>query len=134
MTGGGSRIRYRVKRGDTVTSVARDFDVTVEEVRKWNKLMANARLRPGRVLIIQSAEGGNSVSSSLGPVKALANASRNSTGAGRRQVIHRVRKGDTLYTIATNYKTTIDSIRDWNKLSESENLRVGERLTIYLNR
>jgi LysM repeat protein len=48
--------------------------------------------------------------------------------------VHRVKKGDTLYAIATNYNTSINSIRDWNNLSEDGNIRIGERLTIYLQR
>jgi membrane-bound lytic murein transglycosylase D len=130
--GGASRVRHTVKRGETVAAIAKEYDVTVGELRKWNKLLANAKLRPGRVLIVQPAETGNSGSLSLDSGKSIV--SRNAAGASRRQVVHRVKKGDTLYTIATNYKTTIDSIRDWNKLSENDSLRVGERLTIYLNR
>mgnify|MGYP001359626967 CR=1 FL=1 len=47
---------------------------------------------------------------------------------------HRVKKGDPLYTIATNYNTSISSIRDWNNLSENGGIRIGERLTIYVHR
>src|SRR5262245_37695024 len=44
----GSRIRYIVQQGDTVASVARDFDVTATQIRKWNRLTSQTRLRPGR--------------------------------------------------------------------------------------
>ena len=49
------------------------------------------------------------------------------------RVVHRVKKGDTLYTIAANYNTSINSIRDWNNLSQDGSIRIGERLTIYVN-
>jgi membrane-bound lytic murein transglycosylase D len=48
----GSRIRYIVQRGDTVASIARDFDVTVAQVRKWNRLTSRTKLRPGRAVSI----------------------------------------------------------------------------------
>ena len=50
------------------------------------------------------------------------------------RVIHQVKKGETLFAIAANYRISIDSIRDWNNLSQGENLKVGDKLTIYLNR
>ncbi|HEU0005041.1 MAG TPA: LysM peptidoglycan-binding domain-containing protein, partial [Terriglobia bacterium] len=48
----GSRIRYIVQRGDSLASIARDFDVTVAQVRKWNRLTSRTKLRPGRTLSI----------------------------------------------------------------------------------
>lgn len=128
----GSRIRYTVQRGDSLASIARDFDVTVAQVRKWNRLRASAKLRPGRVLAIYSP--------SANPVLAGGAQKNAETPAGVApnskpvRVVHRVKRGDTLYTIATNYKTTVDSIRDWNHLPESNSLKVGERLTIYVSR
>lgn len=43
--------RYTVRKGDTVLSVADDFGVPPDKVRKWNRLKGNA-LRPGRTLLI----------------------------------------------------------------------------------
>lgn len=129
---GGSRIRYTVQRGDTIASIARDFDVTIAQIRKWNKLRASSKLRQGRVLTIYAANA-----AAVPPVAQNAKAARapaTASAAKRVRVVHRVRKGDTLYAIATNYRTTIDSIRDWNNLSQDDSLKVGERLTIFLNR
>jgi membrane-bound lytic murein transglycosylase D len=46
--------RYKVRRGDTVASVAADFGVPAENVRRWNRLKGNS-LKSGRVLIIHRA-------------------------------------------------------------------------------
>ena len=43
--------RYRVRRGDTVSSVAADFGVDQSSLRRWNRLKTNS-LRPGRTLVI----------------------------------------------------------------------------------
>ena len=43
--------RYRVRRGDTVLSVADDFGVPADKLRRWNRLKGN-QLRRGRVLVI----------------------------------------------------------------------------------
>lgn len=130
----GSWVRYKVKRGDTIASVARDFDVTSAQIRKWNKLGVNTRLRLGRVLVIRPPE--LMAKSSPPDNTSRQGASRHSDGANekRTRVVHRVKKGETLFAIAANYKTTISSIRDWNNLSQNENLKAGDRLTIYLGR
>jgi membrane-bound lytic murein transglycosylase D len=43
--------------------------------------------------------------------------------------VHRVRSGETLFSIARLYRTTVASIREWNNL-RGTTIRVGQRLTI----
>ena len=45
---------------------------------------------------------------------------------------HRVKKGEYLGRIANQYHTTIGRIKNWNNLS-SNNLRIGQKLVIYVN-
>jgi membrane-bound lytic murein transglycosylase D len=128
----GSRIRYIVQHGDTVASIARDFDVTVAQVRKWNRLSSRMKLRPGRAVSIYTEQPTASVAAVQPPKRST---SRRTISASEPvRVVHQVKKGDTLYTIATNYNTSISSIRDWNNLSQDGNIRIGERLTIYVHR
>ncbi len=49
------RLRYRVRRGDTVARVADRFGVLPSEVRSWNRLSGNV-LPAGRVLVIHAAK------------------------------------------------------------------------------
>lgn len=49
------RLRYRIRKGDTVARVADRFGVTPLEVRQWNGLRSN-KLRPGRVLLIRAVQ------------------------------------------------------------------------------
>ncbi|WP_455726413.1 LysM peptidoglycan-binding domain-containing protein, partial [Burkholderia stabilis] len=44
--------KYVVKRGDTLTGIASANDCSVADLRTWNKLGANGRLRMGQVLRI----------------------------------------------------------------------------------
>lgn len=48
-------------------------------------------------------------------------------------VTYRVKRGDTLSSIATLYRTTVVSLKTWNRL-RSNSIRVGQRLTIFTNR
>ena len=43
--------RYKVRRGDTITSVADDFNVPAERLRRWNRIRGDS-LRAGRTLVI----------------------------------------------------------------------------------
>jgi peptidoglycan lytic transglycosylase D len=132
---GGTLIRYTVQKGDTIASIARDLDVTARQIRRWNRIQSKTPLKPGRVLVIYSDS--EAAARSVAPASLTEDGSSTKTGTSKgkvTKVIHRVKKGDTLYTIAANYKTTVEMIRDWNKLPEESTLRVGERLTIYLGR
>ena len=46
------RLRYTVRRGQTVATVAEKFDVSPAQVRRWNELPKHATLRPGRELVV----------------------------------------------------------------------------------
>jgi membrane-bound lytic murein transglycosylase D len=130
----GSRIRYIVQRGDTLASIARDFDVTVAQVRKWNRLTSRTKLRPGRTLSILTDLPTASTAAAQPPKRSGSNGTAPVSGSEPIRVVHRVKKGDTLHTIATNYNISINSIRDWNNLSQDGSIRIGERLTIYVQR
>ncbi len=53
LNGRTARLRYRVRRGDTVARVADRFGVSPSQVRTWNRISGN-NLAPGRVLVIQA--------------------------------------------------------------------------------
>jgi len=127
-----SAVRYTMRRGDTIASVANEFEVTIAQIRRWNQLSSKSKLRPGRVLVIYPPGFVAQVEQKKHGLKSATNTNKSRESSTR--VIHQVKKGETLFAIAANYKIPIDSIRDWNKLSQSENLKAGDKLTIYLNR
>ncbi len=47
-------------------------------------------------------------------------------------IVHRVKDGEYLGKIASDYNTTVGRIKNWNKLS-SNNLKIGQKLIIYIN-
>ena len=48
-------------------------------------------------------------------------------------LIYRVKRGDTLFSIAKLYRTTVASLKTWNRL-RSNSIQVGQRLTIFTQR
>ena len=57
-------------------------------------------------------------------------ASTSAVGSGRQKATHTVRRGETLYSIARRYGTSVASLKAWNGLV-GNSIRVGKRLTVY---
>ncbi len=124
--------RYKVRRGDTVLSVADDFGVPAERLRKWNRLKGN-QLRAGRMLVIYRPVTGAEpparvIASKSKKGSILVKESKSSTPA--KVVRHTVRKGETLYSIANRYNTTVAALQRDNGKAGSH-LRVGDVLVIH---
>ena len=101
---------YIVKNGDSLYSIARKYNTTVDELKKLNNLSSNV-LNIGQVLKIPSSESSNTGSG---------------TGISNTYV---VKSGDSLYSIARKYNTTIDEIKRFNNLT-SNLLSIGQVLKI----
>ncbi|PHQ58555.1 MAG: lytic transglycosylase [Porticoccus sp.] len=106
---------YRVQTGDTLWQIAREHKVSVQDIATWSRLDINAPLRPGQLLNIK-ANSGSSTS-----VK------------GEKKVNYQVRRGDSLYRIASKFDLKIDDILSWNKLNPENYLRPGQQLTLFIN-
>lgn len=105
--------KYRVQPGDTLGSIAEKYDVGVSSLMSANN-MNGSTIRSGQVLVIP---GGNYASSS-------------SSSAGDDVINYRVKKGDTLWKIASRHNVSVASIQKWNNLRSAE-LTPGVSLTIY---
>jgi len=134
---------YKVRRGDTVASVADDFEVPVDKLRKWNHLRASSELTPGRTLVIYKPTSSDSSAASAGgdPPEAKSSASasaahHSTTGKPRASKSesadvkhHTVKKGETLSSIAeSNHVSVAELKRDNPNLAA--NLRAGDVLVI----
>lgn len=91
---------YTVKSGDTLYSISRKLNVSVDEIKKANNLTNNL-LTVGQILQIPTDE----------------------------TKVYTVKSGDTLYTIARNNNTTVSDIIELNNLSTS-NLSIGQKLLL----
>jgi membrane-bound lytic murein transglycosylase D len=131
---------YKVRKGDTVGSIADDFEVPVDKLRKWNHLRGNT-VAVGRTLVIYrplAGGSGSEVASGGGdpaPSKAGKNgksaksAKSGSKAATQAATFHKVQPGETLSSIAQSYNTTVASLRK-NNSNLSATLRAGEILVI----
>jgi membrane-bound lytic murein transglycosylase D len=126
------RVKFRthvVGRGQTLASIARRYGVRVADIASANSIPAKRRLARGTELIIP-------IDHRAAPVRASGVAvSRNESRAASRgmRVSYKVKPGDTLTTIASQYGTTVRDLRTWNRLRGS-GIVAGETLTIYTER
>ena len=130
----GKLTRYRVRRGDTLHSIAEQFSVTPAELRQWNglrtdKLARGASLRVypgGRPAPVQRAAAAKRPV----PGKASPAAAQQAAADAADSRVHRVRAGETLWSIARAYQTTVEAIRAANQFLLSRQLQVGDQLLI----
>jgi membrane-bound lytic murein transglycosylase D len=123
--------RHQVRRGDTISRVAGRYNVTVDSIRTANSMASN-HLTTGQNLLIPVSANKLSALTSAAIVKtANANVRRESGDRERVKILHRVRSGETLWSIAKKYKVYIHQLRDWNLLETDDTLRLGQRLFIW---
>lgn len=94
---------YVVKKGDSLWLIAKNYNTSVDEIKRLNNLSSNA-LSIGQKLKIPNAITSN-------------------------EITYTVKKGDSLWLIANRYDTTVNAIKDKNGLT-SNNLSIGQILKI----
>jgi peptidoglycan lytic transglycosylase D len=122
-------IHYRVQRGDTLDRIAERFDVTVEELRRWNHIHGNHVRRGVRLRIYAGSVTADEYRANK---SAREEASRGHYVAAKASdtVSHQVRPGETLYSIARQYQTTVSDLRQWNPFLAGRELQAGDVLSI----
>jgi membrane-bound lytic murein transglycosylase D len=134
-------VHYRVQKGDTLEGIAERFDVTVAEIRRWNHISGPKAPRGARLRIYA---GGEPVAVSHGKSKSAQSGAGEGGGTGHagvqnvssahpeksEAVQHRVKKGETLYSIARAYGTTVTALKNSNPFLADRPLAAGDVLTI----
>lgn len=100
-----------VKDGETLTSIAGNYGVSVNDIMDWNEL-EDDKIMSGQELIVSKSGGKNS---------------KKPVGT---KVTHTVKSGENLTMIADKYGVTASEIMDWNGL-EDDVIKVDQKLTIY---
>ncbi len=102
---------YVVQKGDTLYGISRQFNTSMQRLRELNNLSSD-NLAVGQVLIV----------------------STNSDSNPSECVVYTVKKGDSLYSIAREYNSSVDAIKRYNNLT-TDNLSIGQKLKLpcYMN-
>ncbi|MCP3869345.1 MAG: LysM peptidoglycan-binding domain-containing protein [Gammaproteobacteria bacterium] len=119
-------IRYRVKSGDNLGSIAQRFNISVRHLKQSNSLRTN-RIRAGSHLLIPNAGGTSTRYASA----SKPDATRGPTSQNQSQGIqHTVRSGDNLWTLARSYRVSHKALANWNGISTKDTLHPGQILVI----
>jgi membrane-bound lytic murein transglycosylase D len=96
---------YTVKRGDSLSVIAKRYKVGISQLKAFNDLKSNT-IRIGQKLVLPQ----------------LADT----------QIEYQVKSGDSLWKISSHYKVSITKLKQWNNLS-SDHLKIGKKLTVFLS-
>jgi membrane-bound lytic murein transglycosylase D len=125
--------RHEVKRGDTMSRVAGRYGVTVDSIRTTNNLGSN-HLSIGQNLLIPVSANKLALASVQPPAIIRAAAASPRADGRPVKVVHRVRSGESLWSIARKYRVYIHQLREWNLMDDGDALRMGQRIFIWTTR
>lgn len=105
---------YTVKEGDYLSTIAKNFEVDVNDLKEWNNLKED-KILVGQKLKIYS------------DVKLD---SKKDDAKNKGAKTHTVQEGEYLTLIASKYKVTLSQLRDWNDLDDGDVIVPGQILVV----
>jgi len=109
---------YRVAKGDTLWSIARNHGVSVAQLNHWNRLLPETAIRVGQELRVEPN-------------------AKPHDGGGTRRAIERedaryytVKTGDSLYGIARQFNVSVAELQEWNRLNNGEVIVAEQQLIV----
>jgi membrane-bound lytic murein transglycosylase D len=114
---GSFKLTHKVKSGDTMWDLSREYKVNLRSLAKWNGMAPTDPLMPGKELVIWVEK-----TSPKQPSNAI-----------MRSLTYTVRSGDSLARIADKFKVSISDIQQWNQINVKNYLQPGQRLKIFVD-
>jgi len=104
------RIVYRVHSGDTLEGISKKYDVTIDKIKECNPTVQRYTILAGQKLKINCSKGPD-----------------------KNYLVHVVRRGDNLYSIASKYGVSVKDVMRWNNIRNKSVIFKGRKLKIYKN-
>lgn len=130
---------YKVRRGDNLGAIANKYDVSVADLKKWNRIKGNM-ITAGKSLKIFSTENIVKTVKSEPKIEIAATEAKNTEVTKIAKEVNKdslagnvsfyiVQKGDNLNAIAKNNNVTVAQIKEWNQLS-GDAIQLGASLRL----
>ena len=108
-------LTYKIKKGENLGSIAKNNNISVEDLKKINHL-SDTKIKPGQELILNQ-----SIAANIPDV---------SNKVHSKSIQHKVKSGESFYTIAKIYGCSVVELKEWNRKSGSK-IKVGENITVF---
>jgi len=112
--------RHLVRKGDTLSGIAKEYNSTPEAIREVNALQG-MRLATGKHLIVPVDVDGKHHD--------VPYMNRPDNSNKKQQILYRVKRGETLWTIAKDNNVTVSDIKEWNR-GMGKTLRAGQKIKL----
>ena len=135
-------IRHKVTRGQTLRSVSQKYGVSINEIKRSNKLKGNT-LRVGQTLRIEKplprkketpskvvAMNAVDTSKTVVDSSAASNQADAAAESVKQPLNHEVKRGETLFAIAKIYGVSVADLRQWNDIGAKQGLKIGQVLRL----
>jgi len=129
---------HRVEKGEPLNRIARAYGVSEAAILRTNGIKSYRQIKPGRILVIAMAGSsrmlaGSQLEDRHGRPRAQGRAVMTEVAPGAKAgTLYTVQPGDTLWSIAARFATTVDKLRKLNGLTgrRARELQVGQTLAI----
>lgn len=111
-------VAHTVRRGETLSHIARRYGTTVAALRNANGGLDPHRIRVGQSLRIPSGSGSAQLASSQPATSSV------------QWRTHRVRRGESLWTIARRYGVSVSQVQTWNNMGRRTRIHPGQQLRV----
>lgn len=121
--------KYIIKRNDSLSKIAVKYNSSVDLIAKINGIK-NGRIVSGKALMIPSASK-NAKYYIKSAEQRLAKRQERPPSKEANKITHRVKTGESLWSIAKKYKVKTTSLARWNNMAPKDTLSVNRSLTIW---
>jgi len=122
--------RYLVQRGDSLWSIAVKNNVSLTQLKRLNRIRSKRGLQAGKWITLP---GQKFKQRSISKAPSSKKASKESPFQAKSLTRYKVRRGDTLWSIALKHKTSIKKLKTLNALSRARSLKAGMVLKVAKN-
>ncbi len=119
----GKITRYQVTKGDTLWDIAQREETSVQRIAALNGISSTRPIRVGQKLKLPGAS----------QPRAGTRATKQARKQDHRKIDYVVRKGDSLWSIAQHFNTSISKLLNWNRINKRNHLKPGQKLTILVS-